>query len=369
MKRLFALLMAMVMVFGLVACGGKTEAPAETKAPEAAAPAETEAAVVTEAAPAVEALTFKVAYAETEDSIFGQVINAAFADITEKTEGRLVFEIYPGNQLGSITDVLEQQVAGAPLICSMGFDNLGDTVPDFAPASFPYVFNDLYEVQALAKSDWIANIEQQLVAKDIQPLCYGAIGYRHFISTFEINTAADCAGHIMRMGPSGAAQGFITVMDGTPTTSTWADNYSLLQTGVIESCEAPLSLLLSSSLGEVCDYLALSGHFVNPFSLTMNPIFWNQISAEDQAIVKDTLAAACVEMADQAMEMEHERCGCRPDDPGLSPQPGAAHALGPVQGLRLRCNRIHQPFFRKGCRGNSHSAALRIFYDLIEDLQ
>ena len=306
MKRLFALLMAMVMVFGLVACGGKTEAPAETKAPEAAAPAETEAAVVTEAAPAVEALTFKVAYAETEDSIFGQVINAAFADITEKTEGRLVFEIYPGNQLGSITDVLEQQVAGAPLICSMGFDNLGDTVPDFAPASFPYVFNDLYEVQALAKSDWIANIEQQLVAKDIQPLCYGAIGYRHFISTFEINTAADCAGHIMRMGPSGAAQGFITVMNGTPTTSTWADNYSLLQTGVIESCEAPLSLLLSSSLGEVCDYLALSGHFVNPFSLTMNPIFWNQISAEDQAIVKDTLAAACVEMADQAMEMEAE---------------------------------------------------------------
>lgn len=304
MKRLFALLMAMVMVFGLVACGSK---PAEeTKAPEAEV-AETQAAAVeTEAAAEVEPLTFKVAYAETEDSIFGQVINAAFAEITEKTNGRLVFEIYPGNQLGSITDVLEQQVAGAPLICSMGFDNLGDTVPDFAPASFPYVFNDLYEVQALAKSDWIANIEAQLVEKSIQPLCYGAIGYRHFISTFEINSAADCKGKTMRMGPSGAAQGFITVMNGTPTTSTWADNYSLLQTGVIESCEAPLSLLLSSSLGEVCDYLALSGHFVNPFSLTMNPIFWNQISAEDQAIVKDTLAAACVEMADQAMAMEAE---------------------------------------------------------------
>ena len=303
MKKLFALLLAMVMIFGLVACGGNA-APAATEAPKAEAPAATEAPKAE--APAAEALTFKVSYAETEDSIFGQVINAAFAEITEKTEGRLVFEIYPANQLGSITDMLEQQVAGAPLICSMGFDNLGDTVPDFAPASFPYVFNSLYEVQALAKSEWIANIEKQLVEKSIQPLCYGAIGYRHFISTFEINSAADCAGHIMRMGPSGAAQGFITVMNGTPTTSTWADNYSLLQTGVIDSCEAPLSLLLSSSLGEVCDYLALSGHFVNPFSLTMNPMYWDMISAEDQAIVKDTLAAACVEMADQAMEMEAE---------------------------------------------------------------
>ncbi len=304
MKRLFALLMALTMVFSLAACGAKEEAPATTEAPKAEAPAATEAPEAE--APAVEPITFKVSYAETEDSIFGVVINAAFEEITEKTEGRLVFEIYPGNQLGSITDMLEQMVAGAPLICSMGFDNLGDTVPDFAPASFPYVFNDLYEVQALAKSDWIANIEQQLVAKDIQPLCYGAIGYRHFISTFEINSAADCAGHIMRMGPSGAAQGFITVMDGTPTTTTWADNYSLLQTGVIESCEAPLSLLLSSSLNEVCDYLALSGHFVNPFSLCVNPMYWEQISAEDQAVVKEVLAAACVEMADQAMEKESE---------------------------------------------------------------
>lgn len=301
MKRLLALLMAVTMAFGLIACGS-SEKPAATEAPADSAAKETQAA----AAPAAEPLNFKVAYAESEDSIFGQVINAAFDEITAKTEGRLTFEIYPANQLGSITDMLEQEVAGAPLICSMGFDNLGDIVPDFAPASFPYVFNDLYEVQALAKSDWIANIEAQLVEKSIQPLCYGAIGYRHFISTFEINSAADCAGHIMRMGPSSAAQGFITVMNGTPTTSTWADNYSLLQTGVIEACEAPLSLLLSSSLGEVCDYLALSGHFVNPFSLTMNPIYWEQISPEDQAIVKETLSAACVEMADQAMEKEAE---------------------------------------------------------------
>ena len=129
---------------------------------------------------------------------------------------------------------------------------------------------------------------------------------RHFISTFKIEKAADCAGHIMRMGPSSAAQGFITVMNGTPTTSTWADNYSLLQTGVIESCEAPLSLLLSSSLNEVCKYLCLSGHFVNPFSLCMNPTYWDQISAEDQQTIKSVLTDACVEMADQSMAKEDE---------------------------------------------------------------
>ena len=42
MKKLIAMLLALVMVFGLVACGGETEAP-EAAAPEAAAPAEKKA--------------------------------------------------------------------------------------------------------------------------------------------------------------------------------------------------------------------------------------------------------------------------------------------------------------------------------------
>jgi len=224
--------------------------------------------------------------------------------ITEQTDGRVVFELYPSNQLGSITDTLEQMRAGAPMICYMGFDNLGDIVSDFAPASFPYTFNSCYEVFALAKSQWMADLQDDLGAANIYSLGFGSSGYRHFISTFEIKSAKDCAGHIMRMGPSSAAQGFITAMGGTPTTSSWADNYSLLQTGVIESCEAALDLLLSSSLYEVCDYLALSGHFVTPFVAVTNVDMAGKISDADMEIVKACHAEAASELVDQIMANE-----------------------------------------------------------------
>ncbi|WP_317854818.1 TRAP transporter substrate-binding protein [Chakrabartyella piscis] len=300
MKKVFALLMVAVMSMGVVGCGS-------SQTESAAAPAETSSADTSADASAdVEPLLLKVSFSETEDSIFGVEVLAAFEKITEETDGRLAFEYYPNNQLGSITDMLEQMQAGAPLICSLGFDNLGDTVASFAPASFPYIYNDLYEVQMLGNSDWMAAVETELLAQNVVPLCYGAIGYRHFISTFPIGSAADVSGHIMRMGPSSSAQGFITVMGGTPTTTTWADNYSLLQTGVIDACEAPLSLLLSSSLNEVCSDLCLSGHFVNPFSLCINPTYWDQISAEDQAVVTRLLDEACTNMADTAMEMEEQ---------------------------------------------------------------
>ena len=41
MKKILAMLLVLAMALSLVACGGKTEAPAETKGAEAAAPAET----------------------------------------------------------------------------------------------------------------------------------------------------------------------------------------------------------------------------------------------------------------------------------------------------------------------------------------
>ena len=59
MKKLIAMLLALVMVLSLAACGAKTEAPAATEAPKAEAPAVTEAAP---AEPAVEEVTLNVAY-------------------------------------------------------------------------------------------------------------------------------------------------------------------------------------------------------------------------------------------------------------------------------------------------------------------
>ena len=66
MKKYLALLLAVVMVLSLAACGGKTEAPAATEAPKTDAPAATEAA---EADPMKDLIT--AAQAEGELTVYG----------------------------------------------------------------------------------------------------------------------------------------------------------------------------------------------------------------------------------------------------------------------------------------------------------
>ena len=66
MKKYLALLLAVVMVLSLAACGGKTEAPAATEAPKTDAPAATEAA---EADPMKDLIA--AAQAEGELTVYG----------------------------------------------------------------------------------------------------------------------------------------------------------------------------------------------------------------------------------------------------------------------------------------------------------
>ena len=60
MKKLIAMLLALVMVLSLAACGAKTEAPAATEAPKAEAPVATEAAATE--APKADPITLNIAY-------------------------------------------------------------------------------------------------------------------------------------------------------------------------------------------------------------------------------------------------------------------------------------------------------------------
>lgn len=314
MKKYIALVIVLVMVCSLfVACSAKepaaTSEAQETQVQETqdASPAETasDTATVTESTEQdMDPIEFKFGCAESESTAFVQNLKAAFDNITEYTNGALTFTVFPDNQLGTITDVLEQVKSGAAIIQNIGFDQIGDMVPEFAPTSFPYVFQDMYELYDLTESDWMADMDTKISETGVSMLTYGATGYRHFISTKRIESAEDITDKIIRMGPSSAAQGFITVMGGTPTTSTWSDNYSLLQTGVFDACEASAESLWAASLQEVCSTLTLSGHFITPAALAINNDYWNKIPADYQEYIKTELKNAMIASTDASIANE-----------------------------------------------------------------
>ena len=137
MKKIIALLLVLAMALSLVACGGKTEAPAATEAPKADAPAAE--------APAAEAVTIKVAAIETaygsqvwadvaaafeaetgikvelttdknlEDVLSGPMQNGEFPDVVHLALGRpagLTEQLVKANALHDLTNMLATTIPG-----------------------------------------------------------------------------------------------------------------------------------------------------------------------------------------------------------------------------------------------------------------
>lgn len=300
MKKVLAIILSIVMVLSLCACGssGSTEAPAQKEA-ASSAPAQGETQHLLSSP-----MSFKVATTQSANGLWVKYMQEAYDEITERTNGDLQFQIFPDSELGKNDDCVEQILAGAPLILGCGFDTMTNHSDKLAVASCPYVFQDMSEVFTLTGTDWWDTTVKELADNEnIQIFAAGTLGYRHFISSKPISSPDDIKTMIVRMG-SDLMRNWITAMGGSPASGAWADNYSNIQSGVFDACEATLDLLWSSSLYEVCDYMTLSGHSINPNISIMSAKNWNAIPAEYQAIMTEVMENTMQKIYDETVANE-----------------------------------------------------------------
>ena len=110
MKKILALLSAVLMVFALCACG-QTAAPA-AEAPEATSPA----AEAPAAEPAIAPVVLRVSMAEAATDNKAIAIEQVKKNIEERTEGRVVLEIYCNGELGTFQEDVEAITQGANIV-------------------------------------------------------------------------------------------------------------------------------------------------------------------------------------------------------------------------------------------------------------
>ena len=147
MKKFLALVLALVMSLSLVACGGKTEAPAKTDEP---AKSET-----TSEAPKFEKQTWKFACSATENTCWADMGRDFGKMVSEATGGAVTVEVYAADQLTAgnqsegiqaVIDGTTELSAHSNLIYS-AFDQRLNVV------SLPFLFDSFDDVDAKLDGD------------------------------------------------------------------------------------------------------------------------------------------------------------------------------------------------------------------------
>ena len=232
------------------------------------------------------------------------------ANVNERSEGRIEIEVFPGEQLGSGKDVNEMIRQGANVMNITDPGYLSDYVPDVGVLNGPYLLADYRDFQKILDSEWLAEIDQQLVDAGIRVVSYNNLfGARHMLADTAIRTPADIEGVTVRVPPNQMWLATFEAMGARPTTVQWSEVYTALSQNVVAAAEAPLGSLWGSKLHEVKDTISMTGHFTAWVNFIMSEQFFQTLPVDLQVVLLDEGLRAGDEMTRLTIEKQDEYLG------------------------------------------------------------
>ena len=275
-KRLISLTLVLAMCLALLAgCGGSTAANPADK-PQAAAPADAPQEVV----------TLKIGYGIADTTTLGKAVQTWADRVTEETNGRYKFEIYPSGQLGALNEMIEAVDLGQLDITMNDSGQLCSIVPETNLLSMPMLIKDYEGWKNLTSGE----IGDQLIADvaettNITVLGWIFNGFREVICKNEVTSLESCTDVIIRSPDAEAYVQTLSRLNFTPTALPFAEVYSALQTGVVQATETTYEQFVVNSYYEEAKHMVETNHLVATMGMFFNTKVWESIPAEDQAIM------------------------------------------------------------------------------------
>src|ERR1700732_3481351 len=210
--------------------------------------------------------------------------------LEQATGGRLSIQMYASMQLGGEKEVIEQAQVGAHQFARVSVGTLGPVIDDLNVLNMPFLFRDTAHMNKVVDGpigqELLDKVSNNPAAK-LVGLCWMDAGARSFYDTKRpIKSIADLKGLKIRvignpmfvdmanaLGANGVAMGYDQV-------------FSALQTGVIDGAENNPPSFVFDNHYQVAKYYTLTQHLIVPEMLLYSKAAWDQLSADDQALIR-----------------------------------------------------------------------------------
>ncbi|MEA2720076.1 MAG: hypothetical protein QOJ39_1940 [Candidatus Eremiobacteraeota bacterium] len=207
--------------------------------------------------------------------------------VRKDTNGRVDVTVFPNNQLGGDTAMLQQLRSGALQIMTLDGGILEAVVPVAAIQSVGFAFSDSAHAFRAFDGKLGAYVRGEIAGKGLH--AFDKIwenGMRQITtSTKPVHNAGDIAGMKIRTPNSRMALDLFKSLGAAPTPINFSELYTALQTRVVDGQENPLANIEFARFFEVQKNLSLSGHMWGGYWLLAENEWWNKLPADLQAVV------------------------------------------------------------------------------------
>ncbi len=221
-----------------------------------------------------------------------------FAELVkEKSDGKVVVQLFPGAILGSDRVLIEGAQKGTLQVGVSSTPNLANFSNQFQVFDLPYITTPEKQQQLYAAMNPGGELNQYLekAANDIglQPIMYAEYGYRHFVSSdTPLNSAADLEGLKMRTTDSPVEVAVAKALNTNPAPIAWGEVYTSLQQGTIDAEGNTFPHLYGAKHHEALKYAITSAHNYGMQVAMANKKWWDSLAPETQQVIKDAALEA-----------------------------------------------------------------------------
>lgn len=262
------LLMSLVLMLGLVACGGNTDNGGDTADKE------------------VYELKFgHVVRPTTPKGIAAEEFKKI---VEEKSDGRLKVTIYPDSQMGADQEINEQVLAGTLDMNAPFFSTVTSFAPQFELFDLPYLFETEDQAFEALSGEVGEKLSEYLEAKNLKSLGYWSGGFKQLTNSKRpVKNVKDLNGLKIRVSQSPLLVKQFRAINAGGISVPFVDLYSSLQTGTVDGQENPFANIASRKFYEVQDYMTISDHGFMGYAFFINNDKFNSLPEDLQDIIVD----------------------------------------------------------------------------------
>lgn len=300
-RRMVAVALAVSMLAGLASgCGSKKgNSAVTTKSEEKTAETSEESDKGEEDDGEVYTLNF--GHTLTEQDPFHQAYLKWAEAVNERTNGKVVIEVYANSQLGVEEDVLEQMKQGTNVGWQTDAARLGNYVNEFSVLLAPYFLENLDEVKTLVDSPTVAGWEERLENEhNIKVISFAFVqGYRNVFANKKATNPAEMKGLKIRTAGAPIWVAGVNSLGCTATALAYGEIYNGIQTKVVDGCELPYIAAVSLNIQEVAKYVMETQHFYQNNFIVCSADWFDGLPEEYQEMLVEEANRAGFEVSEQ----------------------------------------------------------------------
>jgi len=254
-----------------------------------------------------ETITIQAAHVVSQDATQHDMYLKFKELVEERSDGRIIIDVYPDGQLGGEREMVENTQSGNIQITSPSVGVLANFSSALEVFDFPFIFKDRETVYEVFDSDIGQELLAGLEESNLIGLGYSENGWRHLSNNKEEITSPDqMDGLKLRTMEVPLHIEFWKELGANPTPLAFTEVFTGLSSGVVDGVENPFQLIYTGKFHEPSKFITTTGHIFDPEILVINKDFFEGLSEEDQEIIETSATEAIEYLRELNKDLDEE---------------------------------------------------------------